>query len=136
MTVDDGSSPRWQSGLFGGRFLVEPDSDRVGIRLRAEAGSTIEPPNGDRPSAGTTVGTVQVPPDGNPVVLMADHATLGGYPVAAVVITADIGELARCRPGEVVVFDEVEPDEAATALRSLRRAVREALVGHYPTAVG
>jgi allophanate hydrolase subunit 2 len=77
-----------------------------------------------------------VPSDGNPVVLMADHATLGGYPVAGCVISADLGELARCKPGETVVLEPVTLEEAATARRALRRALDDAVVGRYPTAAG
>ncbi len=135
--VVEGDPPRgWQFALFGRPFVVEAASDRVGMRLRAAAGSAVRPPQPSRESAGVVVGTIQVPPDGNPVVLMADHATLGGYPVAACVISADIGELARCRPGETVVLEPVTAEEAVTARRALGRAVADAVVGRYPTAAG
>jgi len=93
-------------------------------------------PRGPIRSAGTTVGRVQLPPDGHPVVLMADHATLGGYPVGAVVITADLGELGRCRPGDLIELSAVTPAEAVQALRSLRRALDGAVAGTYPVAAG
>lgn len=126
----------WRSSLFDRLFEVDGASDRVGLRLRARDGEPVAPPAGQVRSAGTTVGTVQVPPDGNPVVLMADHATLGGYPVGAVVITADLGELARCRPGDAVKLAAVTSEEAAQALRSLRRALDGAVVGPYPVTAG
>ncbi len=124
----------WQFGLFGRPFEVQVDSDRVGVRLRALGAATLHLPAAPRESAGVTTGTVQVPPDGNPVVLMADHATLGGYPVAACVISADLGQLARCKPGETVVLEPVTLEEAATARRALRRGLDDAVVGRYPTA--
>jgi biotin-dependent carboxylase-like uncharacterized protein len=126
----------WQFALFGCRFEVEADSDRVGVRLRAAGATDLHLPAAPRESAGVTTGTIQVPPDGNPVVLMADHATLGGYPVAACVISADLGELARCMPGETVVLEPVTLEEAATARRALRRVIDDAVVGRYPTAAG
>ena len=80
-------------------------------------------------------GAVQVPPDGEPVILLTDHATLGGYPVVAVVATVDHGALGQCAPGATVVLVPCDPDEAAEALRAHRRALGLAVVGHYPLAV-
>jgi allophanate hydrolase subunit 2 len=60
-------------------------------------------------------GAIQVPPDGNPVVLLADHAVTGGYPVVAVVISADLPLIAQARPGTSLRFAEVTTDEAAAA---------------------
>ena len=62
-------------------------------------------------------GAVQVPPDGDPVVLLPDHATLGGYPVLAVVATADHGRLGQCAPGTLVRLVVVGVDEAEEARR-------------------
>lgn len=127
---------RWSEALFGRPFAVLPTSDRVGLRLEPRDGPPIEVEKREVRSTGTTVGTVQVPPDGNPVVLMVDHATLGGYPVGAVVISADLGELGRCRPGDTVELAAVSPGEARQALRSLRSAMAEAVVGRYPVTAG
>ncbi len=134
--VVEGPTPGgWQYGLFGRPFEVQEDSDRVGVRLRPD-GHGVRAPGAPRRSVGVVTGTVQVPPDGNPVVLLADHATLGGYPVAACVIAADLGELARCRPGDTVLLEPVTIEEAAAARRALRRALDGAVVGRYPTAAG
>jgi KipI family sensor histidine kinase inhibitor len=130
----DASDRRWD-GLFDRPFEVTDASDRVGLRLRPRGDGGVAAGVEVR-SAGTTVGTVQVPPDGNPVVLMADHATLGGYPVGAVVITADLGELGRCRPGDTVELAAVTFDEATAAWRALGRALDGAVVGRYPVAAG
>ena len=127
---------RWPEALFGRPLAILEASDRVGLRLQPQDGPPIEVGRREFRSSGTTVGTVQVPPDGNPVVLMADHATLGGYPVAAVVISADLGELGRCRPGDTLELIAVSPDEALRALRALHRAMAEAVVGRYPTTPG
>jgi allophanate hydrolase subunit 2 len=60
-------------------------------------------------------GAVQVPPDGHPVALLCDHATVGGYPVVATVVRADLGVLGQCRPGDTVRFEPVDLVEAARA---------------------
>ncbi|HXN60225.1 MAG TPA: hypothetical protein VN886_07190, partial [Acidimicrobiales bacterium] len=120
-------------------FTVDGRSNRIGIRLRAEttgehllvdtgAGAGLD-------SQGTVVGALQVPPGGEPVVLMPDHATLGGYPVVAVVATADHGLLGQCGPGTEVRFRPVGTAEAVDAWRSARRRLERTVVGHYPLAV-
>ncbi|MGH9045743.1 MAG: carboxyltransferase domain-containing protein, partial [Acidimicrobiales bacterium] len=126
----------WQRTLFDRVFEVQGTSDLVGVRLRPSDGVPMRPPEAVRQSAGTTLGTIQVPPDGNPVVLMPDHATLGGYAVAGVVITADRPELAGWRPGDTVRFEPVDQAAASAALRSLRRSIDDAVAGHYPAAAG
>jgi biotin-dependent carboxylase-like uncharacterized protein len=83
-------------------WSVEPDSDRVGLRL---AGPPLERTRAEElPSVGMVLGAVQVPPSGRPVVFLADHPTTGGYPVLAVVLTEDLWRCAQLRPGEGVRF--------------------------------
>jgi allophanate hydrolase subunit 2 len=135
LLVDRDHTGAWRDGLFDRPFEVDAASDRIGIRLRS-LGRQRSIPTADLASAGTTVGTVQVPPDGNPVVLLNDHATSGGYPVGAVVIAADWGELGRCRPGDSIEFREVTPAEASDALRSLDRHLADAVIGRYPLQTG
>jgi KipI family sensor histidine kinase inhibitor len=134
--VTDDASDGWQAGLFDRLFEVDEASDRIGLRLRPRDGVPLATSRVEARSAGTTLGTVQLPPGGHPVVLMADHATLGGYPVGAVVITADLGELGRCRPGDLIELSAVTPAEAVQAWRSLRRALDGAVAGSYPVAAG
>jgi antagonist of KipI len=88
--------------LFSGRFAVTAQSDRMGIRLKGPA--LERPGGGDLVSAAVAPGTVQVPPDGNPIVLMADAQTLGGYPRAAHVVAVDLPLLAQLAPGDGVRF--------------------------------
>jgi antagonist of KipI len=109
------SDERWT------RFLATPwtvsrASDRMGYRLEGE--TPIETPPADLPSEGTCVGAVQVPPDGMPIVLMADGPTVGGYPKIAVVISADVPIVAQRQPGEVIRFEETTVSEAQRALRA------------------
>ena len=110
----------------------------MGIRLRPQrAGTDLRIEGQDElDSQGMVTGALQVPPDGDPVVLLPDHATLGGYPVLAVVARADHGRLGQCAPGTLVRFMLVSADEADDALRAQRRARHGAVVGHYPLAAG
>lgn len=76
-------------------------SDRVGMRLTGERLALVDP---DRqvPSEGAVRGAVQVPPGGEPVILLADHPVTGGYPVAAVLLDEDVDRAAQVRPGQPV----------------------------------
>jgi biotin-dependent carboxylase-like uncharacterized protein len=83
-------------------WTVTVDSDRVGLRL---AGPRLERARDDElPSEGLVPGALQVPPDGAPVLFLADHPVTGGYPVLAVVVTADLPAAAQLRPGDEVGF--------------------------------
>jgi biotin-dependent carboxylase-like uncharacterized protein len=111
--------------FFGEAFVVQPASDRQGVRL---GGVPIAPRAGELLSCGVVAGAVQVPRGGAPIVLLADHGTTGGYPVIATVIAADIGKVAQRMPGEPLRFYRVERDEALDALRAERRALDGARV--------
>lgn len=63
-------------------------------------------------SAAVTAGAIQVPPDGQPIILLADRQTLGGYPQIGYVISVDVARLAQARPGTVLSFREVSLEEA------------------------
>jgi biotin-dependent carboxylase-like uncharacterized protein len=88
--------------LCSAEWEVSVDSDRVGVRLTGPvlARSRDE----ELPSEGLVTGAVQVPPDGAPVLFLADHPVTGGYPVLAVVVTADLPVAAQLRPGDRVAF--------------------------------
>ncbi len=111
-------------------FLASPwrvgtASDRMGLRLE---GPSIAPADTtDIPSHGVTWGTIQLPPDGRPIVLLADHQPTGGYPVVAVVIAAERPRLGQLRPGADIRFEETTRDEAVEAMR-VERARLDALV--------
>jgi allophanate hydrolase subunit 2 len=85
-------------------FAVSSKSDRTGIRLEGAALSFRY----DRQmvSAGIAFGTIQVPPSGQPIVMMADHPTAGGYPRIGNVVMDDLSILAQLRPGERLRFRE------------------------------
>ena len=85
-------------------------------------------------STGMVPGAVQVPPDGNPIVLMVDHATVGGYPVIACVISADLPRLGQVRPGDRLAFAPIDPAEARRAFRQRAVALASSVSGWFPTA--
>ncbi|MFI5607362.1 biotin-dependent carboxyltransferase family protein [Amycolatopsis sp. NPDC051903] len=87
---------------LGQWWTVTPDSNRVGLRL--EGGPLRRANSAELPSEGLLTGAIQVPPNGKPVVFLADHPTTGGYPVAAVVRRVSLGALAQARPGTSVRF--------------------------------
>ncbi|NDK57461.1 5-oxoprolinase subunit C family protein [Pontibacter fetidus] len=92
------------------KYLVKSESDRMGYRLQGSPLSLTEPK--ELLSSAVTFGTVQVPPQGQPIVLMADHQTTGGYPRVAQVITADLPKLAQVQPGKYITFEEVTLEKA------------------------
>jgi len=106
-------------------FRVSSQSDRMGYRLtdqRLELERREE-----MLSEGVIAGTVQLPPDGNPILLMADCAPTGGYPRIGHVISADLGIVAQLRPGQAVRFAIVTLDEAQAFFRQQRSAFARAL---------
>jgi KipI family sensor histidine kinase inhibitor len=97
-------------------FTISPQSDRMGYRL---AGGTLPTRRdaGEMISDATVIGALQVPPSGQPILLMADRQTTGGYPQIAVVITADLSVAAQLAPGDSVRFELCTRSEAIAALR-------------------
>ncbi|MDO3679538.1 biotin-dependent carboxyltransferase family protein [Paenibacillus ehimensis] len=91
-------------------FRITPQSDRMGYRLQGETLALKE--SLETLSEAVSFGTVQVPPEGNPIVLMADRQTIGGYPRIAQVITTDLPVLAQAKPGDSIRFAEVSLQEA------------------------
>jgi KipI family sensor histidine kinase inhibitor len=121
-------------------FIVDADSNRVGLRLRRDPSTPPVRRAAGRAreldSQGMVTGAVQVPPSGDPVILLGDHATLGGYPVVAVVAAVDHGVLGQCAPGALIALVPTDHDEAKVARLHQRRHMAGAVVGHYPFAVG
>ncbi|MFQ6148559.1 biotin-dependent carboxyltransferase family protein [Streptomyces seoulensis] len=83
-------------------YRVSSASNRIGLRTEGPALERAR--TGELPSEGMVLGAVQVPPDGRPVVFLADHPTTGGYPVIAVVRAADLAAAAQAAPGTPVRF--------------------------------
>jgi len=97
--------------LTGATWAVSATSNRVGLRLTGEDPVTRDH-EGELPSEGMIAGSVQVPPNGEPVVFLRDHAVTGGYPVIATVIPEDLDAAAQLAPGAQVTFVEYrQPDQ-------------------------
>jgi biotin-dependent carboxylase-like uncharacterized protein len=100
--------------LYGSAYLVTEASNRMGVRLR---GPVIPSPAGHMVTEGVSLGAVQVPPDGQPIILFVEHQTTGGYPKPANVISADLWRVGQLRPRDEVAFQRVTMDEALDLLR-------------------
>jgi KipI family sensor histidine kinase inhibitor len=116
-------------------WTVGRDSNRIGLRLQASDGPVPRQAPGI-PSTPMINGAIQVPPDGAPIVLMPDHATVGGYPVIACVITADLPRLGQLGPGDVVTFAAVDLEEAHHRFGRRERALDARVSGWFPTRAG
>ena len=104
-------------------WTVSPTSSRAGIRL---TGRSIHAEAGRLTSLPMVWGAVQLPPDGEPIVLLVDAPTVGGYPVIAVVASVDRGVIGQLGAGDVVGFSVVSEDEARTAELTRRRRLSSA----------
>lgn len=111
--------PASRALLLSASFRIAPDSDRMGYRLAGHALSLTQPR--EMLSSGVTAGTIQLPPGGAPIVLMADRQTTGGYPRLGDVMSADLPLLAQLRPGDSVGFDLTSLDEAQRRWRQVER---------------
>jgi KipI family sensor histidine kinase inhibitor len=145
LRVVTGPHPEWfepdaLDRLGATTFVVEEASNRVGLRLRATEGwaGLRAPASAGREleSQGMVHGALQVPPEGAPIVLGPDHATHGGYPVVAVVVSADLSRLGQLAPGERVAFTRVDLADAVRLGVQHRRRLAQAVVGHYPVEAG
>ncbi len=96
--------------FFNNKFKVTKLSDRMGMRLEGQILENIV--NTNIKSEGLVKGVVQVPSDGNPIIMFADHGTIGGYPKIANVISADFDKLVQMTPGSYIKFKEVSLEEA------------------------
>ncbi len=111
--------------FFDATWRVTPDSNRMGFRLagptlaREEAVEILSEP--------TCLGTVQVPANGLPIALMADHQTTGGYPKIAEIAAADVPRLAQLAPGGRVQFARCTLEQAGELRRALRQRMDAAL---------
>lgn len=106
--LDAASRDAW----FGGSFQVSARSNRVGYRLDGAQLALAAPL--ERISEPVVAGTIQLPPGGRPIVLMAEHPTSGGYPCLGQVAAVDLPRLAQRRPGDTLRFAPISLDAAQT----------------------
>ena len=106
------------SALHATRFTVTPDSNRMGYRLDGAVLARAD--DAEMLSDATPVGSIQVPPSGLPILLMADRQTTGGYPKIATVITADLPLAGQLAPGDWIEFvpcTEMQPSTPSSGAR-------------------
>ena len=101
--------------FFDKEFVVSKLSDRMGMRLDGPKIENIVDTN--IKSEGLIKGVIQVPADGNPIIMLSDHGTIGGYPKIGVVISADYDKLVQLTPGSKIKFQEVELSSAETLFK-------------------
>ena len=104
-----------QQNFFNEEFNVTKLSDRMGMRLEGKKLENIV--NTNIKSEGLVKGVIQVPADGNPIIMLSDHGTIGGYPKIATVISADFDKLAQLPPGSKIKFKEVNLTDAETIFK-------------------
>lgn len=111
--------------FLSGSYQVTPTSNRMGYRLEGPRIAHTRGP--DLISCGIPLGGIQVPGSGQPIILMADHQTAGGYTMIAAVIQADIPLVAQLLPGERMRFQAVSLEEARDSLRRLEEGLRASI---------
>jgi allophanate hydrolase subunit 2 len=134
----DEFTPESCAALLSEPYRISPDSERMGYRLQGAPLLMTKPRQ--MISEGTTFGTVQVPAGGQPIILMADRQTTGGYPKMAYVANVDLPRLAQMGPGDKVSFKAISLEQAqaldatrAKAFATLAQAlqpVRTLLLNH------
>ena len=101
--------------FFDKEFTVSKLSDRMGMRLEGQKIENIVDTN--IRSEGLIKGVIQVPADGNPIIMLSDHGTIGGYPKIGVVISSDYDKLVQLSPGSKIKFQEIELSDAETLFK-------------------
>ena len=112
--------------LFSSTYIVSEQSDRTGLRLKGEAVRPRE--QSELLTDGIPLGAIQVPQDGQPIILFVDQQTTGGYPKIANVIAADVHRVGQLRPRDEVGLVEVSIAEAVRAIGERERWLREIFV--------
>ena len=104
-----------KKAFFEKEFTISKLSDRMGMRLNGPKIENIVDTN--IKSEGLIKGVIQVPADGNPIIMLSDHGTIGGYPKIGVVISADYDKLVQLTPGSTIKFQEVDLNSAETLFK-------------------
>lgn len=118
------------AAFFSGLYTVTPDANRMGVKLR---GPAVEMKHGsDILSDGIVEGSVQIAADGQPILMLGDHQTTGGYAKIATVIAPDLSACAQLRPGEWVAFRPVDAAKAVRLCRETEQQLRyiEEMIEH------
>ena len=110
--------PSQQKAFASQTYTVSQRMDRMGCRLEGEK---IDYRGAGIISEGIAIGSIQIPPDGQPIILLKDCGTIGGYPKLGCISRLDINKLAQCRPGDTVKFKAVDPQSVCKDLMKFYR---------------
>jgi allophanate hydrolase subunit 2 len=113
-----------QRAFYESRYRVAEESNRMGIRL--EGGAAPEGAGGKMISEGVSLGAIQVPEGGQPIILFVEQQTTGGYPKIANVISADFHCLGQLRPRDEIRFERVDLETARALLREQEKFLASA----------
>lgn len=109
--------------FYSNKYKMTMDSDRMGFRLEGE--KIIHREKAEIISDGIAMGAIQIPGNGQPILMMADRQTTGGYPKIGNVITADLSKLAQAKPGDTLSFRKVSIEEAQEIFVQLEQKFKE-----------
>ncbi|WP_075619808.1 biotin-dependent carboxyltransferase family protein [Paenisporosarcina indica] len=109
--------------FFNHAFQASSDSDRMGYRMKGPQLALKEPK--ELLSEAVSFGSIQVPPDGQPIILMADRQTTGGYPKIGQVATVDLQKMSQLKPGEYLRFERISLEEAQHELMKERKLIEQ-----------
>lgn len=115
------------SDFFHSSFTISMKSDRMGYRLSGNKLKLKEPL--EMISEPVYFGTIQVPPDGNPIVLLADRQSVGGYPKIAQIASVDIQKIAQLKPNEKIMFKEISLKEAERLYFEREKYIKDIKIG-------
>jgi allophanate hydrolase len=131
---DDHFSPKALAAFVETEYRVTSDADRMGVRLEGPALKHMGAP--EIVSDATVPGSIQVPGNGQPIVLLADAQTAGGYPKIATVISADLARVAAARPGQALRFQWVDAEVGEQLARAAETETRAMLASLQPLMIG
>lgn len=115
------------NNFFQSSFNISIKSDRMGYRLNGAKLSLKEP--AEIISEAVYFGTIQVPPDGNPIILLADRQTTGGYPKIAQIVYVDIQKIVQLKPNEKIMFKEISLEEAEKLYYEREKYINDIKIG-------
>jgi antagonist of KipI len=122
LRVTPGAQADWFAGSLNGIYTVKEESDRTALRLSGATPAMKR--TGRLLTEGASLGAIQLPSGGEPIILFVEHPTTGGYPKIANVITADIHRLGQLRPRDRFRFETVTLEQASAALRDQEVLIR------------
>ena len=112
-----------KDAFYNEAFQISSDSDRMGYRLKGAQLALKEAK--ELVSEGVAFGSIQVPPDGQPIILMADRQTTGGYPKIGQIASVDLPKVTQLKPGESIRFEKITLEEAQQLLLNERRLIAQ-----------